>query len=1056
MTLNCLNSKRIVALLLASWMGAVTSLAAEPPIRVLILSGQNNHNWHQTTPALEAILTASGRFKVEVTEHPETCDAGTFSRFDALLSNWNTFGNPVVKDWPTPTREAFLSFVRHGGGFVVVHAGASSFNDWTEYQRIAGGWWGTNTGHGPIHSFDVKIIDPEHPITRGVAAFSTTDELWHRMATPPEKRVLATAFSARDKGGSGADEPVAQITQSGQGRGFDLVLGHDARAMASAGFRTLLLRGTEWAATGKVTLSPDAGGVTEAELDAALDAAARYHYGESRAPLAEVEKFVAGVAANPAHQPVVAAQLASRLSGEATVEARQFFCGQLSLVGSAVQVPVLAGLLTDTNLTYQARLALERIPGQESVDALRAALGKTAGEGRIGIINSLGARRSESAVGDLAKLLEGTDAETVGATFEALGQIGNPEAARLLQTAEARIVPGLKPRLAEAELACARRLFADGRTGDATAIALRLSGADQPAAIRPPAFARYVSVLPDGGLEPVLAALKSGDAAMRAAAIHALRGSPYPGLLKSVATHVAELAPETQVQLMGLLAERSCGEARQAVAQRLTSPESSVRAAALAALATLGNASTVAPLALGLAGADAVHQRAIVDCLARLPDPEVDRELAARVHVDPTQSISPLPAVMRAALLHALIVRGNRTIALPVLTEAIATGPGELRHEAIAGLGAMGEPPQCASLIPLLDNANGDAAAIESALAEICRRAGGPEPMLPALAQTASAKKLCLLNAIAAVGGRRSLEAISAELKASDPEVVAAALRLLTDWPDASPLDTLASCVAKAPEGRLKVLALRGVIKLVPQAKDRPIAERVGILTRLLPAAGLNERKALLGALAELPSLPALQAAVSQLKTPDLGEESALATLSLVEAIGHEHPAEAKAALAAIEASSPKPELAAQARAASLRFGDVRNLSRGATATNPDGLAADGEAGGPQAAIDGDPKTYWDEVDNQKLYILRVQLKEKSKILFLRIMGWKQHEFAPRDFEVRCDDQTVRKVVGAQYRNNWLTVDLPPTECSSVELRITGYYGGSPAIRELEIYGNGN
>jgi len=136
-------------------------------------------------------------------------------------------------------------------------------------------------------------------------------------------------------------------------------------------------------------------------------------------------------------------------------------------------------------------------------------------------------------------------------------------------------------------------------------------------------------------------------------------------------------------------------------------------------------------------------------------------------------------------------------------------------------------------------------------------------------------------------------------------------------------------------------------------------------------------------------------------------------------------------------------------------LGQAQNLSRGATATNPDGLAADGQAGGPQAAIDGDPNTYWDEVDNQKLYILRVQLKAKSKVLFLRILGWKQHEFAPKDFEVVCDGQPVRKVAGAQYRNNWLTVDVPPTECSVVELRITGYYGGSPAIRELEIYGTG-
>lgn len=68
--------------------------AAEPFLHILIFSGQNNHNWQATTPKLKAILENSGRFAVDVTEHPEQCDAATFQKYDVLLSNWNTFGNP--------------------------------------------------------------------------------------------------------------------------------------------------------------------------------------------------------------------------------------------------------------------------------------------------------------------------------------------------------------------------------------------------------------------------------------------------------------------------------------------------------------------------------------------------------------------------------------------------------------------------------------------------------------------------------------------------------------------------------------------------------------------------------------------------------------------------------------------------------------------------------------------------------------------------------------------------------------------------------------------------
>lgn len=235
-------------------LGAGSGLASEKLVRVLIFSGQNNHPWAKTTPELKRILTDSGRFTVEVTETPDACTAETFSRYDVLLSNWNTFGDKVtVREWPAPMREALVEFVRKGGGFVVVHAGGASFPDWADYQKIIGGTWGKGTGHGPVHEYTVKFTAPNHPIVRGLAPFQITDELWHRMPIQPGTIILAAAFSALDQKGTGQDEPKVMVTEFGQGRGFNLVLGHDLKAMQSAGFQTLLVRGTEWAARGTVT-----------------------------------------------------------------------------------------------------------------------------------------------------------------------------------------------------------------------------------------------------------------------------------------------------------------------------------------------------------------------------------------------------------------------------------------------------------------------------------------------------------------------------------------------------------------------------------------------------------------------------------------------------------------------------------------------------------------------------------------------------------------------------------------------------------------------------------
>jgi hypothetical protein len=80
-------------------------------------------------------------------------------------------------------------------------------------------------------------------------------------------------------------------------------------------------------------------------------------------------------------------------------------------------------------------------------------------------------------------------------------------------------------------------------------------------------------------------------------------------------------------------------------------------------------------------------------------------------------------------------------------------------------------------------------------------------------------------------------------------------------------------------------------------------------------------------------------------------------------------------------------------------------------------------------------------------------LKQRATVAQLRILAWAHHNYAPKDFEILCDDKLVKKVIEAEYDNALLTVDLPPTECQSVQLNITGYYPRSPAIRELGIYG---
>ena len=83
----------------------------------------------------------------------------------------------------------------------------------------------------------------------------TKDELYDRLRGPAKNMiVLATAFSDASTRGTGRDEPILWTVDYGDGRVFHTVLGHADYSMRCVGFITSLVRGAEWAATGKVTL----------------------------------------------------------------------------------------------------------------------------------------------------------------------------------------------------------------------------------------------------------------------------------------------------------------------------------------------------------------------------------------------------------------------------------------------------------------------------------------------------------------------------------------------------------------------------------------------------------------------------------------------------------------------------------------------------------------------------------------------------------------------------------------------------------------------------------
>jgi len=280
---------------------------SDQKIKTLIVDGQNNHDqWPKTTYMLKHEMEATGLFTVDVersaftwkgddylqdfaiagmpkTEalenpQPDPNYNPNFSKYDLIIINfgWNAAA------WPEATRKNFEKFMKKGGGLVVFHAADNSFPNWEAYNKMIGlGGWGDRTekdgpyvyyndngelirdnspgeagAHGPQHEYQIQIRNSAHPITKGMPKkwLHTKDELYERLRGPAENmEILATTYASPDQKGSGHHEPALMTLTYGKGRIFHNIMGHADYSVECIGFLTSMLRGAEWAATGKVT-----------------------------------------------------------------------------------------------------------------------------------------------------------------------------------------------------------------------------------------------------------------------------------------------------------------------------------------------------------------------------------------------------------------------------------------------------------------------------------------------------------------------------------------------------------------------------------------------------------------------------------------------------------------------------------------------------------------------------------------------------------------------------------------------------------------------------------
>ena len=888
------------------------SRANKKILKALIVDGQNNHDWKGTTPVLKRLLEETGMFTVDVATSPakgQPMDSfrPIFPRYDVVVANY------TGDEWSKQTQNTLVEYMENGGGLVIFHAADNAFPKWREWNEMiaVGGWGGRNEKsgpmvryrdgkvvfdnspgaggtHGPQHEFQVVMRDRLHAITAGLPEkwMHAKDELYSKLRGPAKNmKILATAYADPAKKGTGEHEPALFTIQYGKGRVFHTVLGHGPEQLSSVGFIVTFLRGTEWAATGRVTQVevpadfPTADKVSlRATLSANYDAIEDYDFGKSHRALAAIEEEIRNVP--PSSFPQIEARLLKALeSSKTTFAGKQFVCRMLRRVGSAKSVPALSTLLADRELSHMARFALQHMAAPEAGDALRQALTELEGNRKIGVIGSLGQRGDRKAAPELAKLITDSDAGVASAAIEALGRIGGAQAARAL--ADTQVPTSLKAASENAYLMCADNMLTEGQRPDAVAIYRKMIAPANNTWIRIAAYKGLVRAEKDKAVPHVLALLKDRDLDLQRAAGKFITEMPGTAITEALAEQLQQFSGEAQVVLLSALEARGDKAAAPYIAKAVASENGPVRLTAVKALAVLGGPSNVELLA-GVSAANGETGKAAMESLSRISTPGVAEELIGIAQSNAQNQV-------RINVIQTLINR-RQTEAIPALFTIAKDNNRNIRQAAYKALGELSGQKELPDIVSILLAAESDAdrADIERAMVAIVTRLDEPDaaPVITGLANADNAAKPHLLAVLSRIGGQQALQAVRGQLLSGNAEIKKAAIRSMADWPEATPSADLMEIAKSGRDSTNQVLALRGYIKLLGIPANRSAAETVQLLADAMSVAKrVDEKKAVLSALSKYPCKQGLALAEQWKEIPDLTAEAELALKKIKEAL---------------------------------------------------------------------------------------------------------------------------------------------------------------------------
>ena len=594
---------------------------------------------------------------------------------------------------------------------------------------------------------------------------------------------------------------------------------------------------------------------------------------------------------------------------EGNFAGKRWLLNRMLQTGSEEATEYMAGLLHEPNAAHLALMALQEVPGKTTGEFIKKQFTGATPVIQVGILQTLGEWRDAESVNFISKQTKNENPDVTNAAFLALGKIGTEESAAVLTKAVPIVRDENKTALMEALLVNAGYLAAENQPEKAFELYAELAEMNPPVAFAVAAVKGQMKTTPGNQAELLKENLKTASEKLKPELINLVAMMPASFSGGDELLQVPGLTEAEKLQLVLQLGRRGDKSIRDEALRFAEHENKEYHVPALRALAGVARTAEV-PFLIKLAatgrGEEQVLARRI---LYTLPGNDVDEYLV--------NQLSGADEELAIEYLNAIGER-NSADAAEALLQTVKNGSPAVRIEATKTLAKVAGAEETDEILQLLLAAESsrERKELERTLFLVATKNGSEnaatEIIVEALKNAGDNENITsLLSVLGTIGNPEDVNVLKEYLSVEDTELQLAAIRALSEWPNAAPLEELKEVMNTAADERLKAMAVKGFTQLV--LKESGFSEEKKVLELeyvLEQAANDREKQLVISALGKVPAIQSLQVLEEELKSPGkLRAELEAAVISILPELMEDHRTETVRQLQSIKEHTENEEI---------------------------------------------------------------------------------------------------------------------------------------------------